>query len=96
MGESMMSPEVREAFEKVIRDQAGTVASLVATRRSHPSYGVGKVAIRHAAQRAEGAIGAYMVLDGQAAHSGVTTLAAFHEESTRERVDTMRRLISEL
>jgi hypothetical protein len=73
---------MRDNHEQIIRDMAGTVLSLVRSRRDHPSYGTTKAMIREARQRMEGAIGVYMVLFGQSTHTGVPLLAEFNVPDT--------------
>jgi hypothetical protein len=88
---------LRENHERVIRDMAGTVLSLVRSRREHPSYGTTKTMIRDARQRMEGSIGTYMVLFGQASHVGVPLLATFWEsEETSIIVTRARREVDAL
>lgn len=79
-----MSAETKA--EAAIRDMAATVVNLVQTRADHPSYGVTKAAIRMAVHRLDGAVGLYMVLTDQAAHSAATSLARFQDQATEDRV----------
>jgi hypothetical protein len=85
-----------EAMEDEIRDMAATVASQVATRRSHPTYGYTKTGIREMALRLEGAIGLYMVLTGQSSTTAISNLAKFQSEETDLRVNTARDLVKGL
>jgi|SRR5690349_5231378 len=82
--------------ETAIRDKAGTVLSMIATRKSHPSFGYTKTAIRATFSEMQGMIGLYMVLTGQASHAGVPNMAVFFSTDTDERVGTARRNIEDL
>lgn len=77
-------------YEIIIRDFAGKVLSLHISRRDHPSYGTTKGQIRAATQQMEGAIGAYMVLAGQAAHPFIPEIAHFLSDDTQVRVTEAR------
>jgi hypothetical protein len=83
-------------MEAVIRDLAASVASAVANRRDHPSFGYSKASINRLLERMEGAIGMYMVLTGQASHAGVPSLARFNEGETKDRVAKARALVRNL
>lgn len=52
--------------EAAVRDFAAKVIALVDTRRTHPTYGVGKTQIRSAVDRMEGALGVLLVVSGVA------------------------------
>lgn len=77
-------------YELIIRDFAGNVLSLHRSRRDHPSYGTTKTTIRRATEQMEGAVGAYMVLAGQATHPFAPVLATFLSDETTVRVTEAR------
>lgn len=77
-------------YELIIRDMAGNVRSLCQSRRDHPSFGTTKGAIARAVHQMEGAIGAYMVLAGQANHPFIAMLAEFLSDETTELVRQAR------
>lgn len=68
---------MRENSEVVIKGMAGTVLSMIRTRRDHPTFGATKTTIRAALVKMEGAIGLYMVQHGQATHPNMSVLAEF-------------------
>lgn len=78
-------------FEVVIRDLAATVIAEADNRIHHPSYGYTKTMIRNSAQRLDGAIGVYMVLTGQAAHTKATGVVTFHGPRHSETADVVNR-----
>jgi hypothetical protein len=92
----LITSAIATTMEDEIRDMAATVASQVATRRSHPTYGYTKGKIRVQSERMEGAIGLYMVVTGQSSTTAIPRLAKFQSEETDLRVNTARDLVKGL
>jgi hypothetical protein len=94
--EMRLGDEQVEHYEKIIRDMAGTVCAEVATRKSHPSYGYTKEAIKAHLDNMEGAIGLYMVMTAQSMSPGVPALCKFGFPETTDRVRDARRVYGDL
>lgn len=96
LGDLALSDKQVEYIERQIRDMASHVCAQVATRKSHPSYGISKRGVRTLIDNMDGAIGLFMVLTAQATHTSVPNLAKFGFPETADRVETARRVFKDM